>query len=96
MLVLTRKSGQKLIINDNIEIIILETHGDVVKIGIKAPKDVSIYREEVYLEIKKSNLQSGKQSSEGLDKLLNILPGTVNTEATLIKGLESISNKPKK
>lgn len=60
MLVLTRKVGQKLIIDDNIEVIILETKGDSVKIGIKAPKNVSIYREEIYEEIKKANLQSGK------------------------------------
>lgn len=60
MLVLTRKKGQKLIINDDIEIIILESRGDTVKIGIKAPKNVSVYREELYDEIKKANLQSVK------------------------------------
>lgn len=60
MLVLTRKKGEKLIINDNIEVVILETRGDAVKIGVKAPRNVSIYREEVYEEIKKSNVQSSK------------------------------------
>ena len=58
MLVLTRKKGQKLIINDNIEIIILETRGDTVKIGINAPKSVSVFREEIYEEIKKANKQA--------------------------------------
>lgn len=58
MLVLTRKTGQKLIIGDNIEIVVLETKGDSVKIGIKAPKNVTVYREEVFEEIKKANQQS--------------------------------------
>jgi len=76
MLVLTRKVGQKLIINDNIEVIILETKGDSVKIGIKAPKNVSIFREEIYEEIKKANLQSGKSVMvNDLYKAVNMLDG---------------------
>ncbi|MGD9581386.1 MAG: carbon storage regulator CsrA [Vampirovibrionia bacterium] len=58
MLVLTRKTGQKLIIGDNIEIIVLDTKGDSVKIGIKAPKNITVYREEIFEEIKKANKQS--------------------------------------
>lgn len=58
MLVLTRKIGQKLIIGDNIEIIVLDTKGDSVKIGIKAPKNITVYREEIFEEIKKANKQS--------------------------------------
>ncbi len=58
MLVLTRKIGQKLIIGDKIEITILETWGDSVKIGIQAPRDVSVYREEIYAEIRKANEQA--------------------------------------
>lgn len=55
---LTRKTGQKLIIGDNIEIVVLETKGESVKIGIKAPKNVTVYREEIFEEIKKANEQS--------------------------------------
>jgi len=74
MLVLTRKTGQKLIINDNIEVIILETRGDSVKIGIKAPRNVSIYREEIYEEIKKANYQSGKSVLDSdIDSALSLL-----------------------
>ncbi|MEW5819418.1 MAG: carbon storage regulator CsrA [Cyanobacteriota bacterium] len=58
MLVLTRKTGQKLIIGDNIEVIILETKGESVKIGIKAPKNIPVYREEIFEEIKKANEQA--------------------------------------
>ena len=58
MLILTRKINQKLIINDNIEVVILESYKNAVKIGVNAPNNVQIYREEVYNEIKKSNKQA--------------------------------------
>lgn len=58
MLVLSRKTGEKIIINDNIEITVIETRGEFVKLGINAPKSVSIYREEIFEEIKKNNKQS--------------------------------------
>ena len=51
MLALTRKKGESLVINNNIEITVLEIRGDQIKIGIQAPKDVPIYRKEVYLQI---------------------------------------------
>jgi carbon storage regulator len=62
MLVLTRKTGQKIIIANDIEVIILETKGDAVKLGIEAPKHITIYREEIYDEIKKSNRQATEQA----------------------------------
>lgn len=62
MLVLTRKTGQKIIIANDIEVIILETKGDAVKIGIEAPRHITIYREEIYEEIKKSNRQANEQA----------------------------------
>lgn len=58
MLALTRKRDEGIIINGNIEIRILEIQDGKVKLGISAPKDVSIYREEVYLEIEKSNKEA--------------------------------------
>lgn len=60
MLILSRKCGQKLIINDNIVITIIESGQNVVKIGFDAPKDVKIFREEIYLEIKSENISSNK------------------------------------
>lgn len=58
MLALTRKKQEALMINNNIEITILDIRGDQVKIGISAPKDVSIYRKEVYLQIQESNKEA--------------------------------------
>ncbi len=70
MLALTRKKGESLVINNNIEVTVLEIRGDQVKLGISAPKDVSIYRQEVYLQIQEENkAASGVASAEALKKL---------------------------
>ena len=55
MLALTRKKGESLVTNNNIEVTILEIRGDQIKLGISAPRDVSIYRKEVYLQIQEEN-----------------------------------------
>lgn len=74
MLVLTRKIGQKLIIDNHIEVMVLEVKGDAVKIGINAPKSVPVYREELYAEIKKSNQQSIQQAAQSnLDQAFQFL-----------------------
>lgn len=70
MLALTRKKGESIIINNNIEISILEMRGDQVKIGISAPKEVPVYRKEVYLQIQEEN--KAAITSESLEALKNI------------------------
>lgn len=71
MLALTRKKGESLVINNNIEITVLEIRGDQIKIGITAPKEVPIYRKEVYLQIQEENKAASNVSSlEELKKLL--------------------------
>lgn len=70
MLALTRKKGESLVINNNIEITILDVVGNQVKVGINAPKEVPIYRKEVYLQIQEENKES--MSIEGLDKIHGI------------------------
>ena len=71
MLALTRKKGEAFVINNNIEITVLEIRGDQIKIGISAPKDVPIYRKEVYLQIQQEN--EAAISADGLDALNNLL-----------------------
>ena len=71
MLALTRKKGEALVTNNNIEITVLEIRGDQIKIGISAPKDVPIYRKEVYLQIQQEN--EAAISADGLDALNNLL-----------------------
>ena len=58
MLALTRKKGEALVINNNVEVTILEIRGDQIKIGVNAPKEVPVYRKEVYLQIQKENKAS--------------------------------------
>ena len=55
MLVLTRKKNQTIVLNDNIEITVIDVQGDQVRIGINAPKNVTIYRKEIFLEIQEEN-----------------------------------------
>lgn len=55
MLALTRKKNEAIIVGDQIEIRILDIQGDKVRIGISAPEEVSIYREEIYKQVKQSN-----------------------------------------
>ncbi|MBR5565497.1 MAG: carbon storage regulator CsrA [Roseburia sp.] len=71
MLALTRKKGESLVVNNNIEITVLEIRGDQIKIGIQAPKDVPIYRKEVYLQIQKENEEA--IGIDGLEVLNNLL-----------------------
>lgn len=55
MLALSRKKNEALVINNNIEITILDIKGDQVKIGVSAPKEIPVYRKEVYVQIQKEN-----------------------------------------
>ena len=75
MLILSRKNGQKIIINDNIEITIVESKNDNCKISIEAPREIKIYREEVYKQIKNSN-QMSTDSFSDLSKLADLMPKT--------------------
>ncbi|MGE6413348.1 carbon storage regulator CsrA [Planococcus kocurii] len=58
MLVLGRKKGETIVINDDIEITVTSIEGDMVRLGINAPKQITIHRKEVYLEIQEENKQA--------------------------------------
>lgn len=55
MLVLGRKKGESIIIDDHIEITVTAVEGDLIKLGITAPKHITIHRKEIYLEIQEEN-----------------------------------------
>ncbi len=81
MLVLTRKTGQKLIIDNNIVVTVLETRGDSVKIGIDAPKNIQIYREEIFQEITEANQEATSSSStDALDAAAKLVNKTKPTQ----------------
>jgi carbon storage regulator len=69
MLVLTRKLGESIAIDDHIKIRVVQIKGKQVRIGIEAPKDTKIHREEVYMAIQDQNQQSVQVSQ---DKVKNI------------------------
>lgn len=71
MLALSRKKNEAIVINNNVEITILEVKGDQVKIGISAPKEVPIYRKEVYLQIQKANEEA--VNADGMAALKELL-----------------------
>jgi len=55
MLVLGRKVGESIVIDDNIEITVTSIEGDLIKLGISAPKEIPVHRKEIYLEIQEEN-----------------------------------------
>lgn len=71
MLALSRKKNEAIIINNDIEITILDIKGEQVKIGIAAPKEVPVYRKEVYIQIQDANKEA--MSTEGLAALKDLL-----------------------
>lgn len=73
MLILSRKQGQKLIINDSIVITILDNGCGNVKLGVDAPAGVKIYREEIYKAVKEANLDSHTAITDSFDKLNEII-----------------------
>ena len=73
MLVISRKNGQKIMINDNIVITIVEARNGQCKIAIDADKDVKIYREEIYYQIKLANLVGKDTDTKAVDSVSNLL-----------------------
>ena len=71
MLALSRKKNEALIINNNVEITVLEIKGEQVKLGISAPREVPVYRKEVYLQIQEANKAASQ--NEGAEALKNLL-----------------------
>ena len=69
MLILSRKSGESIVIAGNIHVKVMRVEGDVVKIGIEAPSSVPVHRQEVYEEIQRSNQAALAQQTMTLPKL---------------------------
>ena len=72
MLVLSRKRDESVMINGDIEVVVLGIEGDTVKLGVKAPKEVDIYRKELYLTIQAAN-QEALQTPAAMDQLKQLL-----------------------
>ena len=74
MLVLTRKSNQSIMIGDDIEVSVLAVMGEKVRIGISAPREVPVFRKEVYLEIQLDSAEGDQR--EAVAKALEELKGS--------------------
>ena len=80
MLVLSRKPGESILIGDDIEISIVEVRGDTVRIGINAPRNITILRQELMAEVAKTNIEavSTVRDAEGI--LKSLLSGKLKEE----------------
>ena len=73
MLVLTRKTNQSIMIGDDIEVSILSVAGDKVRIGIDAPRDIAVFRKEVYIAIDKGSAPGSDEVDTSVDSELGKL-----------------------
>ena len=76
MLVLTRKSNQSIMIGDDIEVSVLAIMGEKVRIGIQAPRDIPVFRKEVYIEIQEEGADGSKGARDEVDAALRSLGST--------------------
>jgi len=80
MLVLTRKRNQSIVVNDNIELTIIDIQGDQVRVGINAPKDVKVFRKEVYVEMTEENQRASNVQMDALNMLKNAIKNQKNKQ----------------
>ncbi|HNT36248.1 MAG TPA: carbon storage regulator CsrA [bacterium] len=73
MLVLSRKPDESILIGDQIEVVVVEVKGDQVKLGVRAPRSISVHRKEVYEAIQAANLEASKPQVQHLQGLAEVL-----------------------
>ena len=73
MLVLARRVNQSIMIGDDIEVVVVDIKGDQIKLGIRAPRSVSVHRAEVYREIQDQNKQAAASSPSSLGEIGNLM-----------------------
>ena len=69
MLVLTRKLEESVMIGDEIEVRVLGIHGDQVRLGFSAPRNIAVFRKEVFVAIQEENRQAAHPGADGLDEI---------------------------
>jgi carbon storage regulator len=73
VLVLTRRPGESVMVGDDVVITVLDVRGDVVRLGIKAPRSVQVHREEVYRELQRANQEAASPSDVAVEALTRLL-----------------------
>ena len=73
MLVLSRRVGESIVIGDDVTVTVLEVRGDVVRLGIKAPRSVSVHREELLRELEETNREAASPSEDSIAALAQLV-----------------------
>ncbi len=73
MLVLARKVNESIIIGDEVEVFVVDIKGDQIKLGVKAPRSLSVHRAEVYQDIKNQNQKAAASTPKSLEGLGNLI-----------------------
>jgi carbon storage regulator len=73
MLVLTRRVGESVMVGDEVVITVLEIRGEVIRLGISAPRSIQVHREEVYRELQAANRQAASPTDHAVQALTNLL-----------------------
>jgi carbon storage regulator len=85
LLILTRKLGETIAIGDNIKVSVLGIHGRQVRIGIEAPSDVIVHREEIYLKVQEENRRASKSIKDDLANVVKLLKDKLKGKTQPIK-----------
>ena len=72
MLILTRKAGETIRIGAEIKIQVLEIKGNQIRIGVDAPRNIAVHRQEVFEQIQQANLEAAKSAPQNLSELTKI------------------------
>lgn len=73
MLVLTRRAGESVMIGDDVIVTVLEARGDVIRLGIEAPREVQVHREEVYRELQAANREAASPSEDAVESVTKLM-----------------------
>jgi carbon storage regulator len=82
LLILSRRVGESVMIGDDVVITVLEVRGDSIRVGITAPRDVQVHREEVYAAVLAANQAAASPSGEKVAMLAAMLPGSPSDSKT--------------
>ncbi len=86
MLILTRKLGESITIGDKIRVSVLGIRGRQVRLGIDAPADVVVHREEIYVKIQEENRKASKTAASDLAGVVKLIRGKISPETSGSQG----------
>lgn len=73
MLVLTRRPGESVHVGDDVVVTVLEVRGDVIRLGIRAPRSIQVHREEIYRELQAANREAASPSDDAVRTIASML-----------------------